>query len=106
MCPFLQLHHVMGLIPLGIEQGETTGTMQHKLVVDLVVMHVKLLIVSVIGWRGRRALMNHHIGAIGVGNTGIKERHLWRFAEQVDRYRWIDTQVRRMIGSASNALAR
>ena len=43
-----QLNDVMGLIPAGIEQRETSRPLPHKVVIDLVLMNVVLFTALVI----------------------------------------------------------
>ena len=81
----LQMDDVMGLRPSRVQQGEDPLSLDHQVVIHLVLMDVVLLKAIVIR-RGRcRTAMNHHIGSIRPGDSCIEERHGGRFAEEMNR---------------------
>ena len=52
------------LAPAGVQQNERSASVQHQIVVNLVLMHVVLLGISVIGRGYSGACMHHHIGVV------------------------------------------
>ena len=57
---------------------------QHQVVIDLVVVHIKLLDLIVTVWRSSGAMVSHHISAISPRHADVEEGDCGRLLENVN----------------------
>ena len=79
-----QMNDMVRLVPLRVEQGVDTTTLQDQVVINLVLMNIILLTLLIIRRRNCRTMMGNNISAITALNTGIKERNSWGFTKHMD----------------------
>ena len=57
---------------------------QHQVVINLVVVHIKLLDLIVTVWRSSGAMVNHHISGMSPRHADVEEGDCGRLSENVN----------------------
>ena len=81
-----QMNDVMGLIPSRVQQDEGALSLEHQIVIHLMLVNVVLLKSIGIGWLRRCTPVENNIGSIGARHTCIEKGDSRCFAKDVNRY--------------------